>query len=192
MVNPISIEDYATLSATAHAAVFTDLKNELRAMDDYISSIFKGNFIVPIIAAVPAILFFFLSSVIAKVGCAVIVLLSIFHYFHNRKLATIKDGISEPETLVEQLERCQEYIEKLRFYYGLYTYLGMAGIYVGMMMITTGSLSFFPFDSLSTSAGFFIAIYIPTIYENKKYQRALNHTEAKVQSALGILRQEKQ
>ena len=189
MVNPAYIEDYTRLDTEAHNAIFTDLKDELLAMDRYISSIFKGNFIVPIIALVPAILFFFLPSIVAKAGCIIVVSLSILHYFRNRRLAIIKDKISEPETLAEQLERCQEYIEKLKFYYGSYTIWGTLGIYVGMLMIIPDSFPFFPFNNLAMTVGILVALYFPIIYECRKYQKALNHTEAKVQSALSILEQ---
>ncbi|MEM6842998.1 MAG: hypothetical protein AAF632_12290 [Bacteroidota bacterium] len=191
MVNPVSIEDYTKSSTVADPAIFIDLKDDLLAMDKYINSIFKSNFLALIIAVVPAILFFFLSSVIAKVGCVIIVLLMMIHYLQNRRLATAKDQISEPTTLSTQLERCQECIEQLRFYYGSYTFWGVGGIFVGMMMITTSSLPFFPFDNLATSVGIFVVMFIPTVYESQKYQKALNHTEAKVQSALDILKQEK-
>ncbi|MEM9829389.1 MAG: hypothetical protein AAF944_02060 [Bacteroidota bacterium] len=191
MVNPVSIEDYTKWSTVADPAIFIDLKDDLLAMDKYINSIFKSNFLALIIAVVPAILFFFLSPVIAKVGCVIIVLLMMIHYLQNRRLATAKDQISEPTTLSTQLERCQEYIEQLRFYYGSYTFWGVGGIFVGMMMITTSSLPFFPFDNLATSVGIFVVMFIPTVYESQKYQKALNHTEAKVQSALDILKQEK-
>ncbi len=190
MVNPAYIENHTSSSTGANAATFADLKNDLLAMDRYISSIFKGNFIVPIIALVPAILFFFLSSIVAKVGCIIIVSISVFHYFRDRELAIIKDKISELETLAEQLERCQTYIKKLKFYYGSYTIWGMLGIYVGMLIIITGSFPFFPFNNLAMTVGILIALYFPAIYECRKYQNALNHTEAKVQSVLSILTNE--
>lgn len=190
MVNPAYIEDYTKLDTEAHAAIFTDLKNELLAMDKYISYIFRGNYLVLIIALVPAIGFFFLSSLVAQAGCVIILSLSVFHYFRNRKLAVLKAEISEPTDLAEQLKICLEYIDKLRFYYGAYSYWGILGLYVGMIMVTTSSFPVFPFSNLATLIGLFVMLYIPMIYEYRKYQNALNYTEAKVQSALDILRQE--
>lgn len=190
MVNLTHIEDYANSGTGANAVIFNDLKDDLLSMDRYISSVFKGNFIVLILLLIFAILFFFLPSTVAKVGCVIIMLLMTLHYFQNRKLAALKAKIDEPTALVKQLERCQGYLGKLRFYYGPYSYWGILGVCLGMLMVTTGSLPFFPFSNLVASVGIFIAMYVPVIHENRKYQNALHHTEARIQFALGILKQE--